>query len=351
MFSVGLDVGDTRSSVEILDPNGKRVNGFEVKGRWPLLLARIQQDVPQPFAVCFEASNGYGYLYEQLSKHAQRVAVAHPGQLRLIFKSKKKHNRVDAQKLAKLLYLDEVPSVYVPTADVRTWRGSIEYRQRLLQKRCATKNQIHALLKSQGIQTPAEQIKSLWTRKGIAWLKGLELDESLALRRDLMIDELEQAGRRIRLVNKHLKKVADKHPAVALLMTIPGVGIRTAEAFVAYIDDVRRFARVKQVGSYLGLVPSQDASGDVNRLGHITREGPPTVRKLLSEAAWQGIRRSKTIRSFFEQVKHDDPQRKKIALVATAHYLVRVVTAMLRSGECWREKPELSSPLRKTPDA
>src|SRR4051794_5598402 len=254
MFSVGLDVGDKRSSVEILDDHGKRVNGFEVKGRWPTLLARLEQQVPKPFAVCFEASNGYGYLYEQLSKHAKRVAVGHPRPLRLIFPSKKKHNHGDAQKLAKLMYLDEVPTVWVPKAEVRSWRQTIEYRQRLLKKRGAIKNQIHALLKSQGIQVPQE-VKSLWTRKGIAWLKGLELGEAEALRRDLLADELQELNQKIKRVEKYLKQVADKHPAVTLLMTIPGVGIRTAEAFVAYIDDVRRFARVKQVGSYLGLVP------------------------------------------------------------------------------------------------
>src|SRR3954470_13579175 len=161
MFSVGLDVGDKRSSVEILDDHGKRVNGFEVKGRWPILLARIQQQVPKPFAVCFEASNGYGYLYEQLSKHAQRVAVAHPGQLRLIFKSKKKHDRVDAAKLAKLLYLDEVPRVHVPKLDVRSWRKLIEFRQVLLGKRVAAKNQIRSVLRGNGVTAP----HGLWTKK------------------------------------------------------------------------------------------------------------------------------------------------------------------------------------------
>ena len=58
------------------------------------------------------------------------MSVAHPGQLRLIFKGKKKCDRVDAAKLAKLLYLDAVPQVHVPSADVRAWRGLIEYRQR-----------------------------------------------------------------------------------------------------------------------------------------------------------------------------------------------------------------------------
>ena len=126
-------------------------------------------------------------------------------------------------------------------------------------------------------------------------------------------------------------------PAVALLRTIPGVGARTAEAVVAFIDDPYRFRGAKAVGRYFGLVPSQDQSGARNRLGHITREGAPVVRQLVAEAAWQAIRRSPTVRAFFERVQRDDPRRQKIALVATAHYLVRVMWAMLRHGTPWRE--------------
>ena len=61
--------------------------------------------------ICFEATCGYGPLHDALAKFASRVVVAHPGRLRLIFRSKRKNDRVDAQKLAKLLHLDEVPAV------------------------------------------------------------------------------------------------------------------------------------------------------------------------------------------------------------------------------------------------
>jgi transposase len=82
---------------------------------WPKLLERIEAEVPRPFAVCFEASCGYGYLHGRLSALAERVAVAHPGQLRLIFRSKRKNDRVDAEKQAKLLYLDQVPRCSAPS--------------------------------------------------------------------------------------------------------------------------------------------------------------------------------------------------------------------------------------------
>ena len=113
--------------------------------------------------------------------------------------------------------------------------------------------------------------------------------------------------------------------------------MRTAEAVAAFIDDPHRFRDAKAVGRYFGLVPSQDQSGDRNRLGHITREGPAVIRQMVAEATWQAIRRSPTVRAYFERVRRDDPQRKKIALVATAHYLVRVMWALLKLGTVWEE--------------
>src|SRR5262249_58288806 len=116
-----------------------------------------------------------------------------------------------------------------------------------------------------------------------------------------------------------------------------GGGARTAEAGAAFVDDPHRFRDAKAVGRYFGLVPSQDESGDRNRLGHITREGPAVVRQLVAEASWQALRRSPTVRAYFERVRRDDPQRKEIAPVATAHYLVRVMWALLKRGTTWEE--------------
>jgi transposase len=343
MHYVGLDVHAKRSSLCILDSWGKVVKRLEVRGSWPKLLERVAAEVPRPFAVCFEASCGYGYLHEKLSALAERVAVAHPGQLRLIFRTKRKYDRVDAEKQAKLLYLDQVPLVHVPGVDVRAWRGLIELRRRLVGRRTAVKSQLRALLRGAGAcDAPAG--KALWSKKGLKWLGAAALCEADALRRDLLLEELGEAEARVGRVTKDLDKRADAHPGVALLRTVPGVGPRTAEAFVAYVDDVRRFARTKQVGCYLGLVPCQDSSAGKDRLGHITGDGPATVRMLLCEAAWQAVRRSPSMKRFFERVMHDEPGRKKIALVATAHKLARAMAAMLRSGEAWREDEREQKP-------
>jgi transposase len=341
MYYVGLDVHAKRSSMCILDDNGKLVKHLEVKGAWQRMLQVVDEQVPKPFAICYEASCGYGYLHDQLARRAERVTVGHPGQIRLIFCAKRKNDRIDGGKLAKLLYLDAVPAVHVPGVDVRAWRGLINYRRKLVGRRAAVKTQIRAHLRGLGIAVGVKG--GLWTKKGLAWLAEQAMSSSSAdgLRRDVMLDDLAALEERVRKVERELDRIGRAHPGVTLLRTIPGVGPRTA---VAHVDDVRRFARVKQVGSYFGLVPCQDASADRNRLGHITKDGPAPVRWLVAEAAWQGRRRSPRIRAFFDRVMRDDPGRKKIALVATANHLTRVMTAMLRSGEVWREEGEASSP-------
>jgi transposase len=333
MLYVGLDVHQKRSSICILDHNGKTVKQELINGPWPQMIDRLR-GIGEPISVCYEASCGYGHLYDRIAPLATHVAVAHPGQLRLIFKSKKKHDRVDAAKLAKLLYLDEVPRVHVPNVDVRSWRKLIEFRQTLLGKRVAAKNQIRAVLRGNGVAAP----RGLWTKKAMRWLATLdeELPAGEQLTLEMALQEIAELTAKIKRVEQELAKIAARHPGVMLLMTIPGVGIRTAEAFCAYVDDVKRFARNRQVGSYFGLVPCLDSSAGRDRFGHITREGPGTVRKLLCEAAWSCVRYNPKLRSFFQQVTHDDPDRRKIALVATAHRLCRIMAAMLRSGEVWR---------------
>lgn len=334
MWYIGVDVHLRSWTACVLNECGQRVLQKSIRGPWPRLVEWLES-VEEPFAVCYEASSGYGPLYDRLSRMADRVEVAHPGHLRLIFRSKQKNDRADAEKLAKLLYLGEVPTVHVPSPAVRAWRGTAEHRARLVRQRTRVKNRIRALLRTCGIVAP----HGLWTIEGRRWLSDVELPSALdSMRLDMLLDELGAADKHIRHVQRYLDHVASEHPGVQLLKTIPGVGTRTAEAVLAYIDDPRRFTRSKSVGSYFGLVPSQDASGSYNHLGHITRAGPGTVRCLLTEAAWHGIRRSPRIRAYFERIQREDPDRKKIALVATAHYLVRVMHAMLKTGEAWREE-------------
>ena len=334
MHYIGMDVHKRVTMICVLDENGKVVRETTVKGSLGELLARLKalgRELGGAMKICYEASSGCGWLHDELVKLGWRVQVAHPGKLRMIFRSKRKNDRVDAQKLAKLLYLDAVPLAYVPEGGVRRWRSLIEYRRGLVVRRAAAKHRLRALLHEHGVDAP----RGLWSIRGKTWLAQMDLAEEPGLQRELLLAELHQAEGQIGRVNRVLAKKAAQVPAVGVLMTAPGVGIRTAEAVVAYIVEPGRFRRNKSVGCYFGLVPCEDTSVK-SRFGHITKEGPPTVRWLVTEATWQGIRRDPGLRAYYERVRRNDPNRKKIALIATAHHLLRALHAMLRTGEAWR---------------
>jgi transposase len=334
MLYVGLDIHTKHIALCVLSETGQVVQRARVRGLEEML--RLLKGLPDRFEVCYEASCGYGHYHDLLRPLAARVLVAHPGQLRLIFRSKSKNDRNDAERLAKLLYLGETPTVHVPSLDVRTWRELIHCRTQVIAKRTRAKNALRALLRGAGVVPPKSP--GLWTKKGLAWLRQLDLPTaSQRLRRDLLLEEIEALNGQVRRIEQELNQRAQQTPAVARLRSIPGVGIRTAEAVAAFIDDPDRFRHAKAVGRYFGLVPCQDQSGDKNRLGHITREGPAVVRRLVAEATWQAVRRSPTVRAYFERTQRGDPQRKKIAVVATAHYLVRVMWALLKRGTVWQE--------------
>src|SRR5215468_17730 len=336
MLYVGLDIHDKRIAVCVLGETGQIVRRSQVRTIDEMM--RILESLPDRFEVCYEASCGYGHYHDLLCPIAAGVTVAHHGRLRLIFRSKDKNDRKDAERLAKLLYLGEVPAVHVPSGEVRTGRELITCRGRVIAKRTRAKNSLRSLLRCAGVVPPGRP--ALWTKKGRDWLRRLELPTaSQRLRRDLLLEEIESLTNQVRRIEHELDHQAGRSPAVARLRSIPGVGVRTAEAVAAFIDDPHRFRDAKAVGRYFGLVPCQDQSGNRNRLGHITREGAPVVRQLRAEAAWQAQRRSPTVRAYFERVQRGEQQRKKVALVATAHYLVRVMWAMLKRGTSWEENP------------
>jgi transposase len=91
-------------------------------------------------------------FFELLTIVAERVVVAHPGLLKIIYRSKQKWR--DAEKLATLLYVDQVPAVHVPSTGVRAWRELITFRRRRVECRTQAKNGMRCLLRSLGITAP-----------------------------------------------------------------------------------------------------------------------------------------------------------------------------------------------------
>src|SRR5262249_37919249 len=135
-----------------------------------------------------------------------------------------------------------------------------------------------------------------------------------------------------------LDEMGQADERVRRLRTIPGVGPRTAEVVVAYLDDAKRFGSGKEVSAYAGLVPRQHQSGECDRRGRITRRGPGLLRKLLVECAWVMLGYNGWARQQYQRLNRGGA-RKKQAVVALARKLLVRCWAMLRDGRDWQERP------------
>ncbi len=260
---------------------------------------------------------------------ASGVQVANPSRMPWLFRDSRKNDKLDSQKPARLLYLDQLPQVHLPRAEVSLWRSLINHRRARIKRRTIIKNQIHALLRARALRCPH---RSLWTRKGQAWLMDQVFEPACVWMRDRLLEELALMDRCILELEAHLDAIAATRPTLALLRTIPGIGPRSAEAIVAFGDDVRRFGNRKQFAAYFGLTPTQDASGRMERFGHISKRGPSVVRWVLVEAVHQVVRRCGVFRAFFDRIARGKKERKKKAIVAVARKLLTIVFALWRDG-------------------
>jgi transposase len=139
-----------------------------------------------------------------------------------------------------------------------------------------------------------------------------------------------------------LDAIGQADARVQLLDTVPGLGLRTAEAVVAHMDDPKRFRTGKQVAAYGGLVPRQFQSGEDDRREWITRRSPVVLRKLLVQCDWAMLRYNRWARAVFDRLSRGRARRKQ-AVVALARKVRVRCWAMLRDGTAWRADPAVAA--------
>ena len=168
-----------------------------------------------------------------------------------------------------------------------------------MQARTRTKNQLHALALSQGVQRK----RKLWTEAGRAELEKLELLPYAAVRRERLLAGLDQLEAEINQLNRRVEEEVKQRPAAVKLMTHPGVGPVTALAMVLTLGPAERFENGRKVGSYFGLIPSEHSSGGRQRLGHISKQGSSFLRFLLVEAGQSAARYDAELGRFYRMTR------------------------------------------------
>jgi transposase len=275
-------------------------------------------------------SNTWAFV-RLVKPYVARVVVSNPMKTKAIAEANIKTDKVDAFVLAQLLRCDYLPSVWVPTPAVEDSRALAARRTALVNQRTAIRNRIHAVLARRLIKSPEG---GLFTDKGLAWLKTVELDplDRALINADLaLLDALAQqsAAIDVMIVNESYSD-AD----IKLLMTIPGIDYTIAHALKATLADVSRFPDADKAASYLGLVPSVKQSASKCYNGPITKAGASQVRWLLVQAAQRVGQHPGPLGAFFRKLERR--KNRNVAVIATARKMVTIAWHMLKHQEPYR---------------
>jgi len=250
---------------------------------------------------------------------------------------KQKTDRQDAQLILRLMTEDRFPRIWVPSWENRDLRQLLWHRHRMVQARTRLMNQLQSVALNEGLRCK----KKLWREAGRTQLESFRLAPWASRRRRDLLELLDRLTPTIAELSAAIELEVEKCPEAQRLQTHPGVGALTALAFVLIIGRADRFQCGKQIASYLGLVPSEESSGDRRRLGHITKQGSSLLRFLLVEAAQVTVRSDPEWRSKYFHLSMR--RGRKIAKIAMARKLAVRLYWMMRKGWDYEQMKKIGS--------
>lgn len=288
---VGLDVSKLKISVAVAD--GKR--GGEVRFHGdiasdPASVSATVQKLARRGATlhfCYEAGPTGYELYRQLVEMGHDCTVVAPSLIPKRPGDRVKTNRRDAVSLAKLHRAGELTAVWVPDRGHEAMRDLVRARESAMEAQRRARQHLQAFLLRHGHVYSGRKAWSLAHERWIARLKFEHPTHYVVLKE--YCQTVEDAAVRLKRLTDLISETVDAWtmaPVVRAYQALRGVALLSAVVFVVEIGDVRRFDNPRQLMAFLGLVPSENSTGEHVRRGSITKAGNRRARRVLIEGAW-----------------------------------------------------------------
>jgi transposase len=326
----GLDVHKRVVEACVLDESGQIVHRQRFDMTPADLTAFARQHLGPEAKVVVEATSNTWAVVRLLKPLVDAVLVSNPMQTKAIAQAKVKTDKVDAWVLAHLLRLDFLPLVWEPDEATQRLRQLTRRRAALVGMQTAIKNRLHSVLAERLLTPPVE----LFSNKGLAWLRALELDDIGRLQRDSDLRLFDDVAREITVFDQALAEKAYADDQVKLLMTLPGVSVTVAQTLLAALGKFDRFRDADHAAAYLGLVPRVKQSANRCHHGSITKAGSSQARSMMIQAAQSVGRHPGPLGHFFRRLAKK--KNHNIAVVATARKLVVIAWHMMTKNEPYR---------------
>ena len=279
-LTIGLDLGDRWSRYCVLDENGQILLEQKVATD-PKATQQTFGKMPR-CRIAMETGTHSPWVSRTLAALGHEVIVAHAQKVRLIVKSRRKDDRLDARTLARLARID--PELLSPvqhrSAQAQLHLAEIRARAALVNTRTALVNAARGLVKSYG-----ERLRKCHTQQ-VCRAMSEELSMDLREALEPLLREVESLNECIQEYDRRIEKMAkEKYPETALLKQVKGVGDLIATTYVLTIEDPHRFRKSRDAGCFVGLQPGRRNSGESEPQLHISKEGDEYLRTLLVQGA------------------------------------------------------------------
>lgn len=281
---VGVDLHARSAVAGVIEAATGELRVQAVPPRAAELVAWLRK-LPAPVRVAYEAGpTGYG-LARACQEAGIACLVAAPSLIPRAAGERRKNDRRDAERLARLLRLGELVPVSVPAPAAEAARDLVRAREDARADLMRARHRLSKLLLRHDILYPGRA----WTGAHEAWLRRQHLPEPAA--RAAFADyygAVAAAASRRDALDEAIAGLAAEPawaPVVGRLRALRGIGTLTAFALCVEVGEWRRLSG-GTIGAYLGLVPSEHQSGERHARGPISKAGNSHARRLLVEAAW-----------------------------------------------------------------
>jgi len=294
--------------------------------------------------IVIEASTDSEWVARCLDGLGHEVIVADPNFAPMygMRHRKVKTDRRDARALAEACGLRAYHPAHRLSDAQRHVRGRLAVRDTLVRTRTRYISLVRALLRQRGWRVPTGTAEGFSRRVAALPLPGRLLSEVAPL-----LAVMRSVNQQLAYSDERIAVLAQTDERVRRLQSVPNVGPVTAAAFVATLDDARRFRRAHEVAAYVGLVSRELSSGETQRRGRITKAGSSRVRWLLIQAAVSMLRlhdpRTAALRDWAGRIA--GRRGKGIAVVALARRLAGILFALLRDGTVYEPGPRQAREL------
>lgn len=281
--TIGIDLGDLRHAVCVLDRKGERIDEFTITNTRDSL-SKLARKYPCS-RVAIEVGSHSPWISRLLTGEGCEVIVANSRKLRAIYQNARKSDELDARMLAKLARADATLLHPVTHGSEQAQRDllQVKLRDNLVRQRVDVISAVRFTLKSLGIRL-ASPSTECFAKRARLYLGDQEPELLQMIEPSLhVVDEMTA---QIRKLDREIERLCEEsYPETARLREIRGVGPITALSFVLVIGDPRRIDKTRDVGAYLGLVPRRDQSGGSDKELPISKCGNAYLRRLLVSAA------------------------------------------------------------------